>query len=76
MINNTDDIFFTSFFIFFFLTAISWITFAQFTMRPLEKKFKADGIPKKFLWDGIGALSHSMPSQLLFRKKLRFALIA
>lgn len=38
-----------SFFGLFMLTAIAWITFAHFTMRPIEKKMKADGIPSGFL---------------------------
>lgn len=74
MINSTEDIFFTSFFILFFLTAISWITFAQFTMRPIEKRIKADGIPSNFLWDGVGARISFYAFAIVFPKKFALRL--
>ena len=35
-------------------TCFLWLTFAQFTMRRIEKQFKQDGAPVGFLWDGLG----------------------
>lgn len=52
MINNSEDIFFSLFFLFFILTGLAWIIFAQFSMRPIEKSTKADATPDGFTWDG------------------------
>lgn len=74
MINNTEDIFFTLFFLFFICTGITWIIFAQFTMRPIEKRMKADAIANNFLWDGVGARISFYAFAIVFPRKLALRL--
>lgn len=74
MINNSEDIFFSLFFLLFFLTAIAWITFAHFTMRPIEKRMKADDLPNDFLWDGVGARISFYAFAIVFPRKFAIRL--
>lgn len=74
MINSPEDIFFTLFFVFFFLTALSWITFAQFSMRRIEQKIQADGLPNDFSWDGVGARVFSYAFAIVFPENLALRL--
>ena len=54
------------FFGLFIAAAISWITFARFSMRPLEKRMTADGIQIGFQWDGVGARIFSYAFAIVF----------
>ncbi len=62
------------FFGLFIAAAISWITFAQFSMRPMEKKMKACGIPSGFQWDGVGVRIFSYAFAIVFPEKLALRL--
>lgn len=73
MLDTTQDIFFALVLILTGLTALSWLTFGQFSMRPIEKKMKTDGLPNQFAWDGLGgritfyALAIVLPERFALR---------
>ncbi len=73
MINNSEDVFFSLVFLFFIFMGLAWIIFARFSMRPMEKKMNADGLPNQFAWDGVGgritfyALAIVLPERFALR---------
>lgn len=70
----SEDIFFGAFFILFILTAVAWITFAQFTMRPIEKKMISDALSNNFAWDGVGARISFYAFAIVLPKKIAIRL--
>lgn len=36
------------------MSCLLWLAFAHFTMRPIEKRMKKEGLPDSFTWDGTG----------------------
>ena len=74
MLNNAQDWFFLFLFISTGFTSVSLLIFAQFSMRPMEKKMKADGISNDFLWDGVGARVFSYAIAIVLPEKLALRL--
>lgn len=62
------------FFALFIASAISWLTFAQLSMRPMEKRMKADGVPNGFVWDGVGARIFSYAFAIVLPEKFALRL--
>lgn len=71
---NMQDWFFLSILIITIFMAMSWLIFAQFSMRPIEKKMKADDKPFSFSWDGIGARVFSYAFAIVFPEKFAMRL--
>lgn len=73
IINTDQDWYFLSILILALATAISWITFAQLSMRPIEKSMKNDGVLNGFDKGGIGgrifdyAFAIALPEKLALR---------
>lgn len=74
MLNTAQDWFFLTVLVCTGLAAVSWLTFAQLSMRPMERRMKADGIPNQFKWDGVGARISLYALAIVFPEKfaLRF----
>lgn len=74
MLNSAQDWFFLFLLISTGFTSASLLIFAQFSMRPMEKKMKADGRTNDFLWDGVGARIFSYAFAIVFPEKLALRL--
>ncbi len=55
MFETAQDWFYLSVIILFFLTAVTWITFARLSMARIEREIIRDGFPRPCPWDGPGA---------------------
>lgn len=73
-INTAQDWYFLSILILVLATAISWITFAQFSMRPIEKNMKRDGVLNGFDKGGIGGRVFNYAFAIVLPEKLAFRL--
>jgi hypothetical protein len=74
MFESTQGKFFTLLLLVTAFMAISWLTFAQLSMRPIEKKMKADDKPDSFSWDGVGARIFSYAFAIVFPEKFALRL--